>query len=221
LTGPKGDTGDTGPQGIQGIAGPKGDTGDQGPQGLTGPQGPQGEQGLTGPQGPQGATGSAGIGLPPGGLAGHVAKKNSDLDYDVVWGEGGGSGGWPRATATGQVIGLATQAGADLSINLAPQYTILKVEVDQPNIRVRGYISSAKRAADVLRVYNSPPVGEHGLVMEFVSIPGVLSWWMNPVAIGYLLDASTDAVPFRIENFNNSTVTVNVIITYMKTEDVI
>lgn len=99
--GDKGDTGDTGPQGeqgvqgeqgIQGIQGIQGETGPQGEQGIqgetgpqgpkgdtgdTGPQGPQGIQGETGPQGPQGEVGPAGEGVPAGGNAYDIIRKDS------------------------------------------------------------------------------------------------------------------------------------------------
>jgi Collagen triple helix repeat (20 copies) len=81
-TGPQGIQGETGPQGIQGE---KGDTGDTGPAGVEGIQGDKGDAGEQGIQGEKGDKGDAGEGVPAGGTAGQVLKKNSETDYDTVW----------------------------------------------------------------------------------------------------------------------------------------
>lgn len=123
MDGAKGDTGETGPAGAKGDKGDKGDTGAQGPQGATGatgPQGPKGDTGDTGATGPQGETGEQGPqgddGVSPtititniqGGHRVTItdADHPSGQSFDVMDGQGGGSGGdMYKATydATGDV----------------------------------------------------------------------------------------------------------------------
>lgn len=62
-------------------------------------KGPTGETGATGATGATGPQGEAGEGVPAGGLAGQVLKKQSDSDYDTIWANSGGGGsGEPGAT---------------------------------------------------------------------------------------------------------------------------
>lgn len=65
--------------GVQGPTGPTGPTGPEGPQGVQGIQGVKGDTGATGPQGPPGA------GVPAGGAAGQLIKKNSGTEGDTSW----------------------------------------------------------------------------------------------------------------------------------------
>ena len=54
-----------------------------------------GTQGPTGATGATGSTGATGAGVPTGGSTGQVLKKNSNADYDTVWGAA------PRSTGSG------------------------------------------------------------------------------------------------------------------------
>lgn len=47
--------------------------------------GEQGPEGIPGLQGPEGSQGIPGIGLPTGGTAGQILKKQTDDDYDANW----------------------------------------------------------------------------------------------------------------------------------------
>lgn len=69
-----------------------------------------GTQGPTGATGATGSTGATGAGVPTGGSTGQVLKKNSNADYDTVWGaaalstgsgyqKGDGSGGFTNQAA--------------------------------------------------------------------------------------------------------------------------
>ncbi|WP_085908460.1 hypothetical protein [Kiloniella majae] len=67
---------------------------------LSGAQGPEGPQG---PQGQQGPAGDAGAGLPTGGTTGQIPVKNSDSDFDIVWGDAAsGGGGLTHAPSDGR-----------------------------------------------------------------------------------------------------------------------
>ena len=107
--------GPPGADGAQGPAGPQGPAGADGAAStVPGPQGPQGPQGLPGAAGPQGpagadgATGPAGPGVPVGGTAGQVLKKNSATDFDASWqADATGGGG---ATITMAEVNFTTPA---------------------------------------------------------------------------------------------------------------
>lgn len=67
------------------VVGTSGSIGPTGPQGPTGPTGPKGDTGPQGPEGADGAPGTNGAGVPVGGTAGQILKKNSATDYDTSW----------------------------------------------------------------------------------------------------------------------------------------
>ncbi len=104
--------------------------GGQGPQGEQGPQGPAGATGATG------APGATGAGVKPGGLAGYILSKASNLDYDTEWIAGGEA---PPVTSvdnrTGDVTlndlydaagaaAAAQSAAEDYADSLAPNYDV-------------------------------------------------------------------------------------------------
>lgn len=63
-----------------------------------GPQGPQG------PAGTNGTNGTNGVGVPSGGTTGQVLKKQSNTNYDTVWGNAsGGNNVWCDITDYGAV----------------------------------------------------------------------------------------------------------------------
>ena len=66
---------------------PRGEKGEKGNTGDKGEKGDQGEQGIQGERGPAGADG---VGIPAGGLPGQVLIKQSNTDFEVTWGNGGG-----------------------------------------------------------------------------------------------------------------------------------
>ena len=85
---------------MGGIPGPQGPAGPQGEPGLDGADGKSAfqlavDQGFTGSleewleslNGQDGTDGTDGIGVPAGGTAGQALLKNSDTDYDTVWGD--------------------------------------------------------------------------------------------------------------------------------------
>lgn len=110
----------------------------KGPQGI---QGIQGATGATGTTGPQGDPGVDGVGVPVGGTAGQVLKKNSATDHDTSWQNesgGGGSGDLLAANNLSDVANAATslanlggvpsshltghaEAGAEVNAPLASQ----------------------------------------------------------------------------------------------------
>lgn len=101
-------------------------------------------------------------------------------------------------------------------MTLKPGYRLLKIETDV-EARVRVYDSVASRTADAGRAIGTDPVGAHGVILDFVTTPTVLSWWLNPVVDGYTADG-TDSVPVAVTNLSGSTRVINVTLTWVRSE---
>ena len=221
LKGDKGDKGDPGPAGPQGIQGLKGDPGDDGAVGPAGPQGSQGIQGEPGPAGADGATGPAG---PQGlkgdpcddGAVGPAGPQGPQGDPGPAGADGADGGFASRTTSEITTSSLANNASEETTVTLKPGYRLLKVETDIA-ARVRVYDSTASRTADTARAIGTDPSGVHGVVLDLVTIPSILAWWLSPVVDGYTVDA-TDTVPLSITNLSGTTDTVTVTFTWVRSE---
>ena len=225
--GPQGPAGPQGPQGIQGEPGPAGADGATGPEGPAGPQGLQGIQGEPGPAGADGDVGPAG---PQGlqGIQGEPGPAGADGDVGPAGPQGlqgiqgepgpaGADGGFvSRTTAEVTTASLANNATEDTTVTLKPGYRLLKVETDIAT-RVRVYDSTASRTADAARAIGTDPSGVHGVVLDLVTTPSDLAWWLSPVVDGYTANAD-DTVPLAITNLSGSTDTVTVIFTWVRSE---
>ena len=213
--GPEGPPGPAGPQGIQGEPGPAGAdgaTGPAGPQGIQGEPGPAGADGATGPAGPQGIQGEPG----PAGADGATGPAGPQ-GIQGEPGPAGADGGFvSRTTSEVTTSSLANNAYEETTVTLKPGYRLLKVETDVA-ARVRVYDSTASRTADAARDIGTDPSGVHGVVLDLVTTPSVLVWWLSPVVDGYTVDA-TDTVPLSITNLSGSTDTVTVTFTWVRSE---
>ena len=219
--GPAGADGATGPAGPQGPQGLKGDPGDDGAVGPAGPQGSQGIQGEPGPAGADGATGPAGPqGLKgdPGddGAVGPAGPQGPQGDPGPAGADGADGGFASRTTSEITTSSLANNASEETTVTLKPGYRLLKVETDIA-ARVRVYDSTASRTADTARAIGTDPSGVHGVVLDLVTIPSILAWWLSPVVDGYTVDA-TDTVPLSITNLSGTTDTVTVTFTWVRSE---
>ena len=185
------------------IVGADGPEGPQGPQGDPGPAGADGSDGADGATGPAGADGADGA----DGAAGATGPQ----------GPAGADGGFvARTTATLTTASLADDATEDNTITLKQGYRILKIETDVA-ARVRVYSSTASRTADASRPIGTDPTGAHGVILDFVTTPSVLEWWLNPAVDGYMT-TSTDTVPVAVTNLSGSTDTVTVTLTWVRSE---
>lgn len=179
---------------VDGVVGPAGPMGPAGPEGPPGPTGATGATGATGPAGATGATGPAG---PPGA-------------------DGADGGFIARTTSTLTTASLTNDATEDNTMTLKPGYRLLKIETDRA-ARVRAYDSTTSRAADSSRAIGVDPTPPHGVILDFVTTAGTLTWWMNPLVDGYTADAS-DTVPVSVTNKSGSTSTVSVTLTWVRSE---
>lgn len=216
--------------------------GPQGPQGIQGVQGPQGIQGEVGPQGPQGiqgVQGDPGEGLNIVGTVANYASLPVSANFNdgyilqdtghlwvwngSIWIDAGQIQGPPgpiglesRADTVVTATNVAPSSGANLDAPMGGTFAFIKCAVNQPDIRVRVYISPSHRTADGNRPVGVDPTGDHGLILEFISRSMVQSLWLSPAAIGYIT-TGTD-VPIRVDNVGSSTVTAQVTLTWLKME---
>jgi hypothetical protein len=111
---------------------------------------------------------------------------------------------------------LANNASEETTVTLKPGYRLLKVETDI-SARVRVYDSTTSRTADAARAVGTDPTGVHGVILDVVTTPSILEWWLSPVVDGYTENAG-DTVPLAITNLSGSTDTVTVIFTWVRSE---
>lgn len=131
---------------------------------------------------------------------------------------GGSGSALARDTSSVSVASLAAGSGADASIVIGNQFSVLKIDFGgTANVRFRLYASSAHRSADTSRPVGTDPTGDHGCLLEFVSTSGLTSAWLSPVPVGYLT-SSGSSVPARIDNMSLSPVTLTVTLTWMVLE---
>jgi hypothetical protein len=97
-------------------------------------------------------------------------------------------------------------------------YRVLRLATNRA-ARVRLYTTTAKRDADTARAVGVTPTGDHGLVLDVVTTSGVLALDLSPTVDGWDAKATPDgAIPIRVTNLDNVTGTVNVTLTYLRTE---
>ena len=85
--------------------------------------------------------------------------------------------------------------------------------------RVRIYGTHAAALADQLRVQTIDPVGNHGMYLEMLFIPGALSWYITPIPICPNQDATeSPQMYFNIQNnsASSSAVIINATILIME-----
>lgn len=148
----------------------------------------------------------------------HKTGNGSTAWIDLAYDAGGGSGGEPRTIVTKSTAALADLASENGAIAMATGYRISKLETDVP-ARVRLYSTATKRNADAARAIGDDPVGDHGLVLEYITSDTLLSAALSPMVDGYSLEVTPDEnIPYRITNLSGGTTPVTVTLTWQKTE---
>lgn len=104
------------------------------------------------------------------------------------------------------------------TIALAQGYRLYRIQTDRP-ARVRLYATPAHRDSDAPRVVDTDPIGDHGLMLEYVTTPLVLSAVLAPFVDGANLEATpSPAIPYHITNTSGATGSVTATFTYIRTE---
>jgi hypothetical protein len=196
------------------IAVPSGGAGGGG----VGPQGPAGPQGPPGPPGSGGSGGVAGSGtvevygsdktvydaslLNFGAADGLslVVEVTPEGRADIVYGRGS-TRGVVTVAASAAVASGATVA---LAAPLGKSFTLMNVKASCP-VRLRAYVSAAKRAADAARPIGTAPTGEHGLIFERIEAADAPDTWATSVSENF--SSNTTAAGFNQQG--NAATSVN------------
>lgn len=121
-----------------------------------------------------------------------------------------------RGTASHTTASLAAAASEDFSLTLSKSFALFKIQTDV-QARVRLYASAAYRTADAARAVGVDPTGDHGLIAEVVTVPGMLSVWLSPVAVGGAADGGA-TVYAQVSNTGASPTAVATTFTYVPLE---
>lgn len=118
-----------------------------------------------------------------------------------------------REDATFAAASLANNAVATNTVNIATRYQLLHITTSHP-CRVRLYTSAAQRDADLTRPIGTDPIGNHGLLFEFISTSGLLSSDLSPLVDGFAVDL---AISYSITNLSGTAQTISVTLNHVKT----
>ena len=118
-----------------------------------------------------------------------------------------------RTTAVYTTASLANGASETGTLTMAKGYRLLHIQTSRA-ARVRFYVSSDQRTADLSRAAGYLPTGNHGLVAEFITTASILDIDCCPVVDGFSANGN---IPINITN-NGTSGTVELTATYAPTE---
>lgn len=113
---------------------------------------------------------------------------------------------------------LADKAEWTGTAALGLAYRLMAITTSAP-CRVRIYATTTQRTADASRAIGTDPIGNSGLLFEFVSSTGKLASGLTPAVDGYNLEAIpvvTDAI--SIQNLSGASAAIITSFTYITTE---
>jgi hypothetical protein len=146
----------------------------------------------------------------PGAQALYYDPTSGEVTYDAApGGGGGGTGLQSRTTATATTGSIPDGSQVDLDITGFKSYGLLSITTDRA-ARVRLYVSSATRSADVSRAEGVDPTSDAGLIAEVITT-GAETVIISPGAFGFNLEVvPTSIIPCRVTNKSGSSSTVQV-----------
>lgn len=110
----------------------------------------------------------------------------------------GGGGG--RSSVSYTTASLAAGASEQGSFTAPPSFTMFHLATDYP-ARVRVYLSSAYRTADLARPVTTDPAGDHGCILEVVTTAALLDLALSPEAVAIMPAAGT-TVYLTVQNLD-------------------
>lgn len=123
-----------------------------------------------------------------------------------------------RTSASLTTSSLANGAQQQTTIGMSVGYRIYQITTDKP-ARVRLYGTPAKQAADASRPIGVDPIGDHGLLFEFVTTALVLQAYLSPLVDGASFESPPGPnIPITVTNLSGSSGTVQVTLVYAVTE---
>ena len=156
--------------------------------------------------------------------AGRVASTPlNSTDLLLVWQNGAmvvvdaadvGGGSQGRQTATITTASLAPNTSAVGTIDLGRGYRLLTIDTSSP-CRVRIYTSEGDRDADISRQFGTDRPQGVGLMLEFVSVAGLLSADLSPTVDGFTANGTAY---YSVTNRGLNAAIVNIDFDYLPTE---
>lgn len=123
-----------------------------------------------------------------------------------------------RQTATITTTSVASNATYTGLVRLEKGYKLYRIATNK-SCRTRLYTTPEKRTADLNRSMATDPVGDHGLMLEFVSATGLLSADLSPLVDGFDGKSPPDGnIPYALTNLEATSTTLSVTFTFMKSE---
>ena len=156
--------------------------------------------------------------------AGRIASTplNAD-DLLLVWQNGTmvvvdasdvGGGSQVRQTATITTASLAPNTSAVGTIDLGRGYRLLNIDTSSP-CRVRIYTNEGDRDADLSRQFGTDRPQGVGLMLEFVSVAGLLSADLSPTVDGF---TASGTAYYSVTNRGLSAAIITIDFDYLPTE---
>lgn len=156
--------------------------------------------------------------------AGRVASTPlNPTDLLLVWQNGEmvvvdasdvGGGSQARQTATITTASLAPNASEVGTITLGKGYRLLSIDTSSP-CRVRIYTNAGDRDADLSRQFGTDRPQGVGLMLEFVSVAGLLAADLSPTVDGFTANGTAY---YSVTNRGLSAAIVNIDFDYLPTE---
>ena len=157
--------------------------------------------------------------------AGRIASLPlNPTDLLLVWQNGamvvvdasdvGGGGSQSRQVATITTASLAPNTGAVGTIDLGRGYRLLTIDTSSP-CRVRIYTNEGDRDADLSRQFGTDRPQGVGLMLEFVSIAGLLAADLSPTVDGFTADGTAY---YSVTNRGLSAAIITIDFDYLPTE---
>ena len=137
---------------------------------------------------------------------------------DDETGGGGGSGLTSRTTGSATANGVGVGASADITINAAKAFSLLKIQTSHA-AWVTLYTDTVSRTADSSRTETTDPLPGSGVFAEIITSDGATQI-ITPGTIGWNNDpgAPTTNVYAKVVNKSGSTADITVTLTYVQIE---
>jgi hypothetical protein len=134
----------------------------------------------------------------------------------------GPSGGGLLVRKTTTYTSSAITAGFTIleSVNIAKSYRLLSIAISNP-AWIRLYSTVQKQSDDFNsgRTIDSDPVGDHGVMFEYISTPSLLGSDLSPTVDGFNGESPpTNVIPITVTNLDTSPAVVTVVFEWIETE---
>ncbi|AUB40467.1 hypothetical protein COO91_06482 [Nostoc flagelliforme CCNUN1] len=115
---------------------------------------------------------------------------------------------WHSTIINGSIPTVIANNSYDLSIPVASVFNLIKVSSNVSG-RLRIYLSSSQREADINRLLTVDPIGNHGLLIEVVFSSSLLIIDLSPTVFGVVVDNIFAIFTPTVSSNNPTTIALN------------